>query len=320
MARVLVPLAEGFEELEAITIVDLLRRAEIAVVTAGRAASVCGAHGLTVACDATMDDALSQEWDMAVLPGGLPGADNLAADTALVALLKQMNESDCFTAAICAAPKVLAAAGLLDGRIVTSFPGALDGISMKDTIVTQDTVVKDGKVITSRGPGTAMDFALTLIEALAGKARRDTVEEALQRPQPFESGPAGLMGLVEFNRVLDREHRRCTRYARAFSLMVVQVVSGEHSGMIMEHLMRDVASKLRSMVRDSDAIALRSETFLILATETDRQGAIDMGKRLRKGLKEIMANAELIIGSSSFPEEAVEMYQLIGMAEESARA
>jgi protein deglycase len=320
MARVLVPLADGFEELEAITVIDLLRRAEIEVVTAGRSDTVCGAHGVSFNCDATMDDALAQDWDMAALPGGLPGADNLAADAALGELLKQMNESDKFTAAICAAPKVLAAAGLLDGLIVTSYPGSLDGIAIADAIVTQDTVVKDGKVITSRGPGTAMDFALALIEALVGKARRDAVEDDLQRPQPFESGPAGLMGLVEFNRILDREHRRCTRYARAFTLMVVQVVSGEHAGMQMEHMMRNVASKLGSMIRDSDAISLRSETFLILATETDRQGAIDMGKRLRKGLKGLTDNAELIIGSASYPEDAVEMYQLIGMAEEAIRA
>jgi protein deglycase len=319
MARVLVPLAEGFEELEATSIIDLLRRAEIEVVTAGHSDVVTGAHRITMKCDASMDEALTQDWDMVVLPGGLPGSDNLAADAPLLELLKKMNESGKFVGAICAAPKALGAAGLLDGLIVTAYPGSLDGITLTDTIVTHDTVVKDGKVITSRGPGTALDFALTLIETLVGKARRDSVEDTLQRPQPFESGPAGLMGLVEFNRVLDREHRRCTRYARAFSLMVVQVVSGEHSGMDLEHLMRDVAMKLRSMVRDSDALALRSETFLILATETDRQGAIDMGKRLRKGLKDITHDAQLVIGSSSYPEEAVEMYQLIGMAEESAR-
>ena len=101
--------------------------------------------------------------------------------------------------------------------------------------------------------------------------------------------------------------------------MVVQVASGEHAGMQMERMMRNIATRLGAMVRDSDAIALRSETFLILATETDRAGAIDMGKRLRKGLKDLIDHAELIIGSASYPEDAVEMYQLIGMAEESAR-
>lgn len=320
MARVLVPLAEGFEEVEAVTVIDLLRRAGIEVVTASRADSVTGAHGVIVAPDASLADALGEEWDMAVLPGGLPGADNLAADEDLVTMLKAMAESERFTAAICAAPKVLAKAGLLDGKMITHYPGALDGIPLADTISTQDVVAKDGKVITSRGPGTAMDFALTLIETLQGKGKRDEVEEALQRPQPFELGPAGLMGLAEFNRVLDREHRRCTRYARAFSLLVMQVVVSDRSGMEVERLMRDLGAKLREMIRESDGIALRSDTFLILATETDKQGAGDMVKRLRKGVKDIARGAELIVGTSSYPEDAIEMYQLIGMAEEAARA
>ncbi len=181
MASVLVPLAQGCEELEATTIVDLLRRAEIGVVTAGLDNKpVRASRGMVLVPDTTLDQALKQEYDMVVLPGGLPGADNLNNDPRIHALLVRMAASDRFTAAICAAPKVLASAGLLKGRKATSFPGVLDACEGLD--YRSDPVVRDGKVITSRGPGTAMDFALELVEILVGKEKRDQVEAALQRP------------------------------------------------------------------------------------------------------------------------------------------
>lgn len=180
MASVLVPLAQGCEELEAVTVVDLLRRAGIGVVTAGLDdRPVRASRGTVLIPDVTLDEALQQRYDMIVLPGGLPGADHLNADPRIRGLLKEMAETDRYTAAICAAPKVLASTGLLQGRRATSFPGALqgfDGFSHSD-----DAVVQDGRIITSRGPGTAMDFALALIENLAGKDKRDEVEAGLQR-------------------------------------------------------------------------------------------------------------------------------------------
>jgi 4-methyl-5(b-hydroxyethyl)-thiazole monophosphate biosynthesis len=130
--------------------------------------------------DVTLDEAVKQRYDMIVLPGGLPGADHLNADPRIRGLLKEMAETDRYTAAICAAPKVLASTGLLQGRRVTSFPGALQGFD--GFSYAEDAVVQDGRIITSRGPGTAMDFALTLIENLAGKDKRDEVEAGLQRP------------------------------------------------------------------------------------------------------------------------------------------
>ena len=181
MASVLVPLAQGCEELEAITVVDLLRRAGISVVTAGLDDKpVRASRGMLLVPDKTLDEALNQEYDMVVLPGGLPGADHLDGDPRIRGLLKEMVDEDRFTAAICAAPKVLASTGLLEGKKVTSFPGALDAFHGLDYCT--DPVVQDGKLITSRGPGTAMDFALTLIENLVGKDRRDEVEAGLQRP------------------------------------------------------------------------------------------------------------------------------------------
>jgi len=182
MASVLVPLAQGCEELEAVTVVDLLRRAGIDVITAGLDAQpVHASRGMTLLPDMSLDAALQLEFDMIVLPGGLPGADHLRDDPRVIDLLKKMAAADRYTAAICAAPRVLAHAGLLDGKRATSFPGALDVAAVPGIEYQEAPVVTDGKVITSRGPGTAMDFALTLIETLAGKQQRDAVEAGLQR-------------------------------------------------------------------------------------------------------------------------------------------
>ena len=183
MARVLVPLAPGCEELEAVTVIDLLRRAHIEVVTAGLdAGPVRGSRGTVLLPDTTFDLAMRQDYDMIVLPGGQPGANNLAQDARVIALLKKMAAAGKFTAAICAAPKVLAVAGLLDGKRATSYPGALDAQQFPRIRVESEAVVRDGQVFTSRGPGTAMDFALTLIEVLSDRATRDKVETDLVRP------------------------------------------------------------------------------------------------------------------------------------------
>lgn len=176
MASVLVPLAEGCEELEAVTIIDLLVRAGIKVVSAGlQAGPVKASRGVTLLPDITLDEALKRQYDMVVLPGGLPGADHLMNDERIQSLVKSMADDGRYTAAICAAPKALLSAGVLAGKRATSYPGALDALDTSDIDYRQDRVVADGKVITSRGPGTAIEFALTLIETLAGKAKRDEV-------------------------------------------------------------------------------------------------------------------------------------------------
>lgn len=182
MASVLIPLAPGCEELEAVTVIDLLRRAGVDVVTAGLdAAPVRASRGTVLVPDTSLAAILDREFDMIVLPGGQPGANNLEADTRIRALLTRMSQAGKYTAAICAAPKVLAASGLLDHRRATSFPGAIDGLDIPGLDYRTDAVVTDGTLITSRGPGTAMDFALELIEILEGRATRDDVEAALQR-------------------------------------------------------------------------------------------------------------------------------------------
>jgi len=181
MARVLVPVAEGSEELETVTIVDLLRRGGVEVVLAGLAEGpVTASRGVVIVPDCSLDAVKEEDFDMIVLPGGAGGAKRMAADPRIGSLLRRMIDGGKHTAAICAAPAVLAANGLLGGKRVTSFPGALSGVPNIDYV--EDAVVTDGRLVTSRGPGTAMDFALRLITILCGDRKRSEVEEALQRP------------------------------------------------------------------------------------------------------------------------------------------
>lgn len=152
------------------------------MVTAGlQAGPVKASRGITLVPDTTLDAVMDQAFDMMVLPGGLPGADNLDADPRIHELLKRLNQQGKFTAAICAAPKVLAGAGLLQGRRATSYPGVLDNMDLPQVDVQLERVISDDRVITSRGPGTAMDFALELIEQLSGRETRDQVEQGLVR-------------------------------------------------------------------------------------------------------------------------------------------
>jgi len=183
MSRVLVPLAPGCEELEAVTVIDLLRRAGVEVISAALAPGpIKASRGVNLIADADLDDVKDQDFDMVVLPGGLPGADHLDRDPRIAAILHRHARDGRYSAAICAAPKVLANAGILDGKSATSYPGVLDALDLPSVKLLREAVVTDGKVITSRGPGTAMDFALTLIETLEGSAKRGEVESALQRP------------------------------------------------------------------------------------------------------------------------------------------
>jgi len=182
MARVAVLLAEGFEEIEAITIIDVLRRADVETVVVGVTGStVHGNHGIGVVTDQPIQTAAKGKWDMVVLPGGMPGAATLRDDARVQAMLRAQREAKVPLAAICAAPIALARARLLDGKRATSFPSFSDQLPGA-TYVEEDVVV-DGDVITSRGPGTAMAFALALVTALQGQAKADaTAGRMLYRP------------------------------------------------------------------------------------------------------------------------------------------
>ena len=181
MPTVLVPLANGCEELEAITITDLLTRAGADVTTAGLTdGPIKAGRGAQLLPDISIDDAMNRIYDLIVLPGGQPGADTLMKDTRVQQLIRQQHESEQPLAAICAAPRALAHAGILEGCRVTCYPGALDEFEGSWTN-TGSAVETSGHIITGRGPGVAMDFALSLVERLFGPEHRSEVESALAR-------------------------------------------------------------------------------------------------------------------------------------------
>lgn len=179
MTKALVLLAEGSEELEAVTVIDLLRRAGVEVLTAGLAPGpIRASRGVVLLPDTTLDQVLDRDFDVVVLPGGQPGTNHLDADARVHRLLVRMASAGRVVAAICAAPKVLANAGLLAGKRATAYPGALESVGMTST---GRAIEVDSKLVTSRGPGTAMDFALQLIEMQLGAGKRAEVEAGLVR-------------------------------------------------------------------------------------------------------------------------------------------
>ncbi|HHT00225.1 MAG TPA: DJ-1/PfpI family protein, partial [Thiomicrospira sp.] len=142
---------------------------------------ITASRGVQLVAQRTLDEVMNDTFSMVVLPGGLPGADYLNEDERIIKLLKKTVQQGGISAAICAAPKVLVTAGLLDEKKATSYPGVIDKNPALGMQYIDLPVVEDGQVITSRGPGTAIDFALTLIEKLKGKKVRLTVEAALVR-------------------------------------------------------------------------------------------------------------------------------------------
>jgi len=175
MARVLLLLAEGFEEIEAVTVIDVLRRAEVEVTIAALTASpVRGSHDIEVVADTTLNEVAAANFDGLVLPGGMPGAKHLREDARVLELVREFVSASKLTAAICAAPTVLEAAGVLRGRRATGYPGH----ALPSAEYSEQRVVEDGVFVTSRGPGTAIDFALTLVARLLNE---DTAKTHRQR-------------------------------------------------------------------------------------------------------------------------------------------
>lgn len=183
MASALIVLAPGCEELEAVTLIDILRRGDVELTSAGLAPGPVTASRNTVLLpDTLLDEVLNRSFDALILPGGEPGATHLQNDRRVIDLMQRMAAADKYVAAICAAPRVLALAGLLDGRRATCFPGAIDPKTYPRIRLENRAVIIDGNIATSRGPGTALDFALELVRVLQGKAKRDAVEAQLVRP------------------------------------------------------------------------------------------------------------------------------------------
>ena len=164
MKKIAVLVAPGFEEIETIAIVDILRRGELHCDLVGLENAVTGVHGISIQCDKVIDDKISQEYDMIVLPGGRPGADNLRDNDLVIKAIKDMNDENKWIAAICAAPIVLERAGVLEDKNYTAYPGFDKEI--KEGNFKEDIVVVDGKIITSRGPATVFEFSYSLLDLL----------------------------------------------------------------------------------------------------------------------------------------------------------
>ena len=178
MTNAVIFLAKGFEEIEAVTVIDILRRADINVIIAGLSpGNVEGGHSIMIIPDTTIDDLDINNFDALIIPGGNPGYKNLRNDSRVIALIKKASESGKIIAAICAAPSVLTYAGVLGGKNCTIYPGMEKELEQGGSNPKQDLVVIDDNIITSRGPATALHFALAIVEKLVGKQITESVRK-----------------------------------------------------------------------------------------------------------------------------------------------
>ena len=178
MAKILIPLAQGFEEIEAVTNIDVLRRAGLDVLTAGIGSrKIEGDHGIKVEADTEISEVAADELSAVVLPGGMPGAANLRDSGRLLKIIRDINEKGGLCAAVCAAPMVLDAAGILTDKNATSYPGFEE--EMPSCNYQEERVVIDGNIITGRGPGVAMEFAMAVVEYLLDAKERAQLEESM---------------------------------------------------------------------------------------------------------------------------------------------
>jgi len=174
--RILVPLAEGFEEIEAVNVIDILRRADVEVVTAGlKEGLVEGSHKIKIQPDTTMEKIDYRDFDGLVLPGGAPGFVHLGNDERILKMAREMDRAKKVVAAICAAPSVLIKAGVLQGRKATVSPSGKAQVQACANF-SEERVVVDGNLVTSRSPGTALEFALKLVEVLVGEEKMQEVK------------------------------------------------------------------------------------------------------------------------------------------------
>ncbi len=171
MNTVYVFFADGFEEIEALTVVDVLRRADLQVemVSIMSETQVTGSHGVTIVCDALFEECDFSDTLMLVLPGGMPGADYLSKHKGLCELLVDKNKKNIFISAICAAPMVLGKLNMLQKRKATCYPGYES--FLKDALVIDEMVVEDANITTANGPGAAMNFSLAIVNRLVGKEK-----------------------------------------------------------------------------------------------------------------------------------------------------
>ncbi len=178
MKKILIMLADGFEEVEALTVVDYLRRVDIVcdICSIMDRTKVRGAHSIVVEADKKLDEIVDYDkYDGIVLPGGLPGATNLRDNVKVIELVQKLYEDDKLIAAICAGPIILERAGIIEGKDITSYPGFEEDLKAGD--YKEDLVVQDGNIITARGPAIAVYFALYIVEYLVGKDKKELLKK-----------------------------------------------------------------------------------------------------------------------------------------------
>ena len=181
--NVTVILADGCEEVEALTIIDVLRRAQVNVkgVSVSNSLTVKGSHGIDFNADAFFDE--NEQCDMIVLPGGMGGRNNILASVSVLDKCKKMADEDKYVCAICAAPTILGRSGILNGKKATCYPGLEN--ELNGAVIQEGDVVVDGKIITSKGPATAMKFAVELVRAIKGDDVANSVASGLLLREPL---------------------------------------------------------------------------------------------------------------------------------------
>lgn len=178
-------LAEGFEDIEAVAVIDVLRRANISVETVSITENlfVVSAHGIKMEANITISQTNLSQTDMVVLPGGMPGTEHLLKNEGVLNFVRSAYEQGKYVAAICAAPSILGKINLLSGKKATCYPGFESQLT--DAVLTNMSVVQDGKIITSKGPGTALDFAYKLVSVLKDEQISQEIRIAMQAPLPM---------------------------------------------------------------------------------------------------------------------------------------
>ncbi len=178
MKKVAIILAEGFEEIEAVAVIDILRRAGVDLLIAGLSKEpVSSARNVRIIPDVSIDELDPQDLDMVILPGGMGGVERLKGDPRVERLIKEVRQKGRYVSAICAAPTALAKFGLLEGKKATVYPSLKEEI--KPAFYVDESVVEDDRIITSQGPGTAFLFGLKLVEKLLGKEKAQEVAQRM---------------------------------------------------------------------------------------------------------------------------------------------
>jgi 4-methyl-5(b-hydroxyethyl)-thiazole monophosphate biosynthesis len=174
--KLFVPLADGFEDIEALSIIDILRRADVAVDTVGVPGNmITSKSGVRLMVDRKLGEIKAEDYSGVILPGGGNGVENLSRSASLMDIITKLNDKGKMVAAICAAPSILAKIGILEERRATIYPG----LERELPKPREDKVVVDGNIITSQGPGTAIDFSLKLVETLKGQSKAEQIRKSL---------------------------------------------------------------------------------------------------------------------------------------------